>query len=318
MWYFLKRLFSGILTVVLISVVVFFMFQIVPGDPVLSRLGSEEIDQNPQLAAKMYEAFNLHEPVHVRYGLWVSGMLRGDMGESFKYGGQAVNRLISDRLSDTIVLAVASMIVIVFVALPLGFFLAPRIEKRSGVLFNALSQLGLAMPIFWVAILLLYVFSMQLKVLPTRATINFARPAQTLRSIILPVITLSVGNISIVLRYMVSALNEASVQPFTQVARAKGLLDREVQRKHVFRHALIQVITILSMVFVGLITGSVLIENVFNIQGVGSLLINAIRDNDYPVVQGVIFYYAVVVVVINILLDFAYRIIDPRIDYAGR
>lgn len=318
MWYVGKRIISGLVTIVLISLVVFFMFQVVPGNPVLASLGVEEMDRNPQLAQRMYESFNLDKPVHVRYGLWVSGMLKGDMGTSFKYRGQSVNRLILDRLDATAVLAILSMILIVLIALPLGLFIARHSHQRSGVVYNMLSQLGLAMPIFWVAIILMFIFSMKLRWLPTRATIDLSRPLVTLRSVKLPVITLSIGNISAVIRYMVSALNEESVKPYTKVAKAKGLLDREVQRKHVFRNALIQVVTILSMVFVGLITGSVLIENVFNIQGIGALLINGIRDHDYPVVQGIIFYYSVVVVVVNLILDLLYRVIDPRIDYAGQ
>ena len=318
MWYVGKRIFSGLLTIWLISLIVFFMFQVIPGDPVLSRLGAEEIDQNPQLAQRMYEEFNLDKPVPERYVAWVSGIVQGDMGTSFKYGGQSVNRLIGDRLDATAVLTLLSMVLIVLTSIPLGLFIARHMRKGSGVAYNMISQLGLAMPTFWVAILLMYFFSMKLGWFPTRSTIDLGRPGQTLRSVVLPVITLSIGNISAVIRYMVSALTTESVRPYTRVAKAKGLLDNQVQRKHVFRNALIQVITILSMVFVGLITGSVLIENVFNIQGVGALLINSIRDNDYPVVQGVVFYYSVVVVVVNLILDFLYRVIDPRIDYVAR
>ena len=318
MWYVGKRLLSGLLTIWLISVVVFFMFQVIPGDPVLSRLGAEEIDRNPQLAARLYEEFNLDQPVLQRYGLWIGGIFQGDMGTSFKYGGQPVNALIGDRLDDTLVLTLFSMVLIVAVSIPVGLFISRQMRERRGVLFNMVSQMGLAMPTFWVAIILMYVFSMQLGWFPTRTNINLSRPADLLRSVTLPVITLSIGNISAVIRYMVSALTTEAVKPYTRVAKAKGMLDRQVQSRHVFRNALVQVITILSMVFVGLITGSVLIENVFNIQGVGALLINSIRDNDYPVVQGVVFYYSVVVVAVNLILDLLYRVIDPRIDYVGR
>ena len=222
MWYFVKRLLSGFLTIVLISIVVFFMFQVVPGNPVLSRLGSEEIDQNPELAQRMYESFHLDKPAYERYFIWVKGMLHGDMGESFKYGGQSVNKLIHDRMGETLFLALCSMVLIVAVALPLGFYLAPRQDRRSGVLFNALSQIGLAMPTFWVAIILIYIFSMKLKILPTRAMISFEHPGKTLRSMIMPIITLSLGNISLVIRYMVSALNESAAKPFTKVAKARS------------------------------------------------------------------------------------------------
>ena len=200
MWYVGKRLLSGLLTIGLISIVVFFVFQVIPGDPVLSRLGAEEIDQNPQLAARLYEAFNLDKPVLQRYGLWISGVIRGDMGTSFKYGGQQVNGLIADRLDATMVITGLSMILIVLVSLPLGQFIARHMRERSGVVYNMISQLGLAMPTFWVAIILMFVFSMNLGWVPTRANINLSRPVDTLRSVSLPVITLSIGNISAVIR----------------------------------------------------------------------------------------------------------------------
>ena len=160
----------------------------------------------------------------------------------------------------------------------------------------------------------MWIFSLKLNLLPTRSVINWSNPGNTIKSLIMPVLVLSIGSISIVIRYLVNAVNDEKNKDYVTLAKSKGLLDEQVLNKHVFKNVLIPIITVLSMVLINLAMGSIIIENVFNIQGIGSLLIVAIRESDYPVAQGVILFYSVLVVIINLIVDILYMIIDPRIN----
>ena len=309
----IKRLISSVFTVFILTLIVFIMFQIIPGNPVLSQLGAEGIEDNPVLAQKFKEEFRLDDPVHVRYVNWVKNTLKGDLGDSFKYR-KPVSELIKKRLPATMLITVCSMIITVAVSIPLGLFISKKEDSGMNVWYNILSQLGLAIPSFWLAIILMWIFSLKLKLLPTRSYISLHAPLQTFKSLIMPVLVLSIGNISIVIRYLVNNVNDEKNKEYVVLAKSKGLLDDMVLKKHVFKNVLIPVITVLSMVMINLAMGSIIIENVFNIQGLGSLLITAIRESDYPVAQGVILFYSVLVVIINLVVDIIYMLIDPRIS----
>ena len=309
----IKRLISSVFTVFILTLIVFIMFQIIPGNPVLSQLGAEGIEDNPVLAQKFKEEFRLDDPVHVRYVNWVKNTLKGDLGDSFKYR-KPVSELIKKRLPATMLITVCSMIITVAVSIPLGLFISKKEDSGMNVWYNILSQLGLAIPSFWLAIILMWIFSLKLKLLPTRSYISLHAPLQTFKSLIMPVLVLSIGNISIVIRYLVNNVNDEKNKEYVVLAKSKGLLDDMVLKKHVFKNVLIPVITVLSMVLINLAMGSIIIENVFNIQGLGSLLITAIRESDYPVAQGVILFYSVLVVIINLVVDIIYMLIDPRIS----
>ena len=308
-----KRLFSGIITIFIISIVVFFMFQIIPGDPVLSQLGAEGIEDNPQLAEKFRQEFKLDDPVHIRYKNWVTSAIRGDLGNSFKYK-KPVSGLIKSRLVPTLSITVFSMILTVGVSIPLGLYISKKEDSRFGVVHNILSQIGLGIPSFWLAIMFMWILSLKLGLLPTRSTISWSNPLLAIKSLIMPVLVLSIGNISIVIRYLENAVNDEKNKDYVVLAKSKGLLDDKVLTKHVFKNVMVPIVTVLSMVLINLAMGSIIIENVFNIQGIGSLLIGAIRESDYPVSQGVILFFSVVVVIINLIVDILYMIIDPRID----
>lgn len=308
-----KRFLSGVFTIFIISIVVFFMFQIIPGDPVLSQLGAEGIEDNPQLAAKFREEFRLDDPVHIRYKNWVSNALKGELGNSFKYK-KPVAELIKKRLGPTMTITFLAMVLTVAISIPLGLYISKKEESSMGVAYNIFSQLGLAIPSFWLAIVFMWIFSLKLNLLPTRSVINWSMPLQTIKSLIMPVLVLSIGNISIVIRYLVNAVNDEKNKDYVILAKSKGLLDDQVLNRHVFKNVLVPIITILSMVLINLAMGSIIIENVFNIQGIGSLLIVAIRESDFPVSQGVILFYSVLVVLINLIVDILYMIVDPRIS----
>ncbi len=308
-----EKCISGLVTICIISIVVFFMFQIIPGDPVLSKLGAEEIDQNPDLAEKLYKEFNLDKSVFERFKIWIKNLLKGDFGNSFIYNRPTLS-LISERFKVSLGLAISSILLTALISIPLSFFLVKKGGSRYETSLNILSQIGMAVPSFWLAIMLMWIFSFKLKIFPTRSSIDFSKPWLTMRSLALPTIALSVGNISIVIRYLKNAINEEKVKDYVTLAKSKGIMDTKILETHVFINTLIPMVTVASMVLINLIMGSILVENVFNIQGIGSLLVTAIREGDYPVSQTVILFYSVLVVLINLLTDFMYMIIDPRID----
>ncbi len=313
----IKRVASSLITIVLICIIVFFMFQIIPGNPVLSQLGTEEMENNPELAEKLYKEFNLDKPVMERFKIWMGNTLRGDFGKSFIYG-KPVAELIRQRFSVTLVLTVFASIITLVFSISLGFINARVENENLGLGLNILSQLGYAIPSFWLAIILIWIFSFKLGILSTRASIDWAYPGETLKSLIMPVIALSVGNISIMVRYLNNTIAQEKNRDYVVLARSKGILDDKILRKHIFINTLIPLVTVMGMVLINLITGSILVENVFNIQGIGSLLVGAIRDGDYPVSQTVILFYSVLVVGINLLVDFLYLVIDPRISFKKR
>lgn len=308
-----KKLLSELLTIFLISLFVFFIFQVIPGDPVLSQLGSEEIQQNPALAEKLRLEFNLDQPPVQRFFTWVANVLQGDLGTSFKFK-VPVATMIKNNFKPTIVLTILSMFLTIVIAIPLGISVGKRREEGSQVFSNVLSQLGLAIPQFWLAIVLIGIFSLKLKLFPTRALVDFSQPAATLKSLILPVVTLSLGNISLVTRYLLNSISDEKNKAYVTYAKAKGLTDEELLNKHILKNSMIALVTVLGLTIIGMLTGSILVENIFNIQGLGSLMINAIADNDYPLVQGLVLIYSIIVVLVNTILDIIYAKIDPRIS----
>lgn len=312
--YIIKKFTWSLATIFAISIFLFLMLQVIPSDPVLSNLGSETIEQNPELAQKLYEQFELDKPVHERYINWAKRVITNwDLGRSFKYENYTVNELIYKRLGATILLTGFSLVFIVVIGIAIGLLIAWLEGGRLAYLINILSQLGLALPNFWVAIILLGIFGAALGWFPIKSRININDIHGSIRALVLPVITLSIGGVSSVARYLKTSLLQEMDKPYVTVAKSKGLQNEEVLIKHVLKNSLIPVTTIIGLIFISLLTGSIVVENVFSISGIGNLLIGAINTSDYPLIQGIVLYYSVVVVIVSFLLDIVYAIIDPRI-----
>lgn len=316
MLYILRRIASSFLTVFAISVFVFFMFQVIPGDPVLSQLGIEGLADNPQTAERLREAFELDTPVVQRYINWVTRAIQGDLGESFQFR-VSVAYLIASRLPQTFSLAIISLMAVIVFGIPLGVFLANYGHTKYGAAISVASQVFIALPSFWFAILLIWFFAFRLNLVGMRVVIDWSDPITTLRDLILPVAALSLGGIAVVARYVRTSVLEQKSSEYVTVAMAKGMTEKQAMRRHVLRNSLIPVITILGLVSIGLFTGSIVIENVFTIQGIGSLLINAINVNDYPLIQGIVLYFSVLVALVGLALDMIYVMVDPRIRSGG-
>ena len=310
MWYVLRKIALSFLTIFAISLLVFFMFQVIPGDPVLSQFGMDDLTE--YLAERMRYEFELDTPVIWRYLNWVRRVLRGDLGQSFQFR-TGVAGLISSRLQPTFSLAFLSMGVVVLVGIPLGVYIANNAHRKRGAAASVTTQVFMAVPSFWLAIILMWIFAFRLNFASIRVTVNWSDPIATIRALSLPVIALSLGGIAVIVRYVCTSVLEQKNSEYVKAACAKGLTDRQVIKRHVLKNALAPVITVLGLTFISLLTGSIIIENVFVISGIGSLLIGAINHNDYPLIQGIVLYYSIVVVLVGLVVDAIHAFIDPRI-----
>lgn len=307
-----KRLVYSILTLLLVSIIIFVIFQFIPGDPILSRLG-EEVDED--LEQVLREEFGLHKPVLQRYFDWLINILKLDMGKSIKYN-MSVNRLIMDRLPNTLALSLLSFMLIIIIGIPLGIIVAKYNKSNSsrGIIFNIITQLGIAIPSFFFAIILILIFSIWLRVIPVSSFQPISNGiAPFLKGLILPAIAVSVSAISITVRYVRNSTLEQLNEDYVLLAKNKGVREKQILYKHVLRNAMVPVITILGMLFVSIVTGSIVVESVFSIPGIGSLLTSAIKSKDLPLTQGICVYISFVVVIVFSVLDILYKIIDPRI-----
>lgn len=309
-----SRLVSALLTLLVVSLVIFVIFQVIPGNAMLSRFG---VDADPALIELMQQEFGLDEPPLQRYLGWLGGVLRGDFGRSLRFDA-TVNELIAARLPNTIALAITSFLLVLLIGLPLGLWLFLRQNTRWGRIVALLTQLLLATPVFALAILLMLVFGIWLDLLPISGyTPWYEDMGLFLRSLILPAFAISLPSVAIVVRYLQSSLQEQSSQDYVRTARNKGLSERQILYRHLLRNAFIPVLTILGVILINTLGGSIIAEAAFTIPGIGQLLNTAIRNRDLPLVQGISFYIAAIVVCGYLLLDLLYAWIDPRISDRG-
>ncbi|HZK02665.1 MAG TPA: ABC transporter permease [Anaerovoracaceae bacterium] len=305
-----KRVVYSILTFLLVTVIIFTIFQFIPGDPVLSKIG---LEPDPALEESLRAEFGLDKPVLERYFNWLFNLVKLDMGTSIRYG-LPVNELIASRLPNTVGLAVLSFLIVVIAGIPLGIVVARHNESRWGIIFNALTQVGIAIPSFFFAMILILVISIKLQLLPVSAYAPISKGIiPFLKGMLLPAVAVSFSGVSITVRYVRSSIVEELNSDYVLAAKNKGVKEKDILYRHVLRNAMIPIVTILGMIFVSIVTGSIIIETVFSIPGIGSLLIAAIKTSDLPLTQGICVYISIVVISAYLLLDILYMIIDPRI-----
>ena len=302
------------LTLLVVSMVIFGIFQIIPGDAVLSRLG---LDADPDLVEAMRQEMRLNDPPLQRYFSWLVGLIRGDLGNSLRYS-VPVSSLIAMRLPVTFTLAALSFCQVLIISIPLGLWLAEHNHTTKGRLISALVQVLLAIPVFAMAIVLMLVFGLWLGLFPISAAASWEQGwLSFLSSLILPSFALSLPSIAITVRYLKSSLQEQSEKDYVRTARSKGLDQPTIFKKHLLRNALLPVITILGVILINTLGGSIVIESAFSVPGIGQLLGTAIRSRDLPLVQGISFYIATIIVLGFLLLDEIYRLVDPRLRGNG-
>ena len=308
--YALRRILIVIITLLAASAIVFAVLEIVPGDPARLMLG---INATEDAVAALRQQMGLDQPLVLRYFGWIGGMLTGDFGRSYTYSVPVIE-LIKDRLVVSLPLSLMALALSTMIAIPVGIFSAARRGSAADTGVMAATQLGIAIPNFWFAILLVYVFAIALRLVPAggfpgwEAGIGAALPA-----LILPAIALALPQAAILARVTRSALLDVLGEDYIRTARAKGLPARLVLRRHAMRNALIPVLTILGLQFAFLLAGTIIIENVFYLPGLGRLVFQAITQRDLIVVESVVVLLVATVVIINFLVDLAYAWADPRL-----
>jgi peptide/nickel transport system permease protein len=309
--YLLRRLPSLLLTLLLISLVTFVVVQVVPGDPAQLILGTEA---PPEALADLRAQLGLDRPLPLQYLSWLSGVLRGDLGVSLRHG-RPVAALIAERLPVTLSLAILSLALAVLLAVPLGILAAVRQHSALDYGVLVFAQAGLALPSFWVGILLILLFALSWRWLPSGGYVPWGQsPLGALRSLAMPVLALGLPVAGVLARLVRASMLEELAHDHIRTARAKGLSEAQVIVRHALRNALIPTVTLLGLQLGFLLGGSIIIEQVFALPGVGRLVLFAINNRDLPLIQGLVLFIAALVVTINFLVDMAYTWLDPRIS----
>jgi peptide/nickel transport system permease protein len=306
--YALRRLLQFIPTIFVITLIMFMLLNVLPGDATLMAGGlRKEVDA--KVMETMRRQFGLDKPLYQRYLLYVKDLATGDLGVSF-LRREKVNRLVGHRIWPTLKLAIMAMAIAMGVGIPLGFFSA----LRQGSLLDTFSMVGavsgVSIPQFWLGLLLMYFFSVYLRILPTTGY-----GGGDLKHLLLPAVTLGVGYMALLARTTRAAVVEIQTEDYIRTAHAKGLSELRINRKHVLRNTLVLVLTTAGLQFGALMGQTVIVEKLFSWPGIGSLLVDSIFQRDIPVTQGCILVIIVVFLVVNLVVDLLYAAIDPRIDY---
>ncbi|MEP0944165.1 MAG: ABC transporter permease [Rhizobiaceae bacterium] len=299
-------------TLAVASVLVFAALEIVPGDPAQVMLG---INATDEAVSALRQDLGLNKPVLERYFSWVLGMLQGDFGKSYTYS-VPVNELVADRVTISLPLALLSLFISTAIAIPVGLYAAARRGSLADTGIMALSQIGIAIPNFWFALLLVYFLAIWLQLVPAGGFPGWeAGFLIALKSLLLPAVSLALPQAAILSRVTRSALLETLGEDYIRTARAKGLSRRATIWKHALRNAMIPVLTILGLQFAYLLAGTIIIENVFYLPGLGRLVFQAISLRDLIVVESVVMMLVATIIVINLMVDLAYLWVDPRLRH---
>ena len=313
--YIISRLLLAIPTLFGVSVVAFLTIHLIPGNIVEVMLGTRT-DVTPQQIAELNRLYGINTPLWQQYLLWAGHVVHADLGFSLRTG-LPVATLLGAALGVTAELTVLAVIIALLIAVPAGMWMAVRRNSAGDVAGRLLGLLGLSIPSFWLGTLLILAVSIYLPWLSSFAFVPFLQdPARNLETMILPACTLALGLAAIILRMTRSAMLEVLRKDYLRTARAKGLAGARVLAKHALRNALLPVITIVGLQIGYLLGGAVIIENVFTLPGVGRLVVQAIDQRDYPLVQSVVFVVAALVIIVNLLVDLCYAWVDPRIRYS--
>ncbi|MDO4591810.1 MAG: ABC transporter permease [Comamonadaceae bacterium] len=309
-----KRLLTLMATLLGASVVVFAVLEILPGNAAQVLMGP---DADPEAVAAMAEQLGLNQPALQRYTDWMLGFFTGNLGNSYAYGSP-VWELVQERLALTLPLAVLAMLITSVLALLAGVYAASRHNKLGDVGIMGLAQLGIAIPNFWFAILLILLFSVKLQWFSAGGFPGWSEEMgggfwPALRALLLPAIALAVVQAAILARITRSAVLEVMREDFVRTARAKGLSQRAVLWGHVLRNAMIPVVTVMGLQFANLLAGTIVVENVFYLPGLGRLIFQSIANRDLIVVRNCVMLLAAMVIAVNFIVDVLYAIIDPRV-----
>lgn len=304
--YVIRRLLHTVLVVFAISLLIFFSIRLT-GDPVSVMFSAGE--PTKEAIAQLKASLGLDKPLYIQYLIFMKGILTFDLGESFRSGGPVID-LIMEKAGATLALAAGGMVVAILIAFPVGILSAVKRGTGVDIFGRIFSLMGISFPNFWLGIMLILIFAVNLQWLPSSGFDGFS-------NLILPSITLGMILSGILARLVRSSMLEVLNQQYVSTAKAKGISDWAVIIKHAFRNALLPTITFIGLQFGSLLGGTVIVEQIFAWPGIGRLIIDAINQRDYPVVQGGVIFLAIIMVVVNLIVDLSYSFIDPRIKTGG-
>ncbi|TRW95980.1 ABC transporter permease [Paracoccus sp. M683] len=307
--YVIRRLLVLAISLLVASVLIFSVVEMVPGDPASFMLGT---GAQPETVAALRQQMGLDLALPVRYARWIGAALHGDFGQSFTYK-TPISGMIMDRMQVSLPLALMALALSTAIAFPVGIYAASRRGRAGDATVMGVTQLGIALPNFWFAMLLVLLFAVRLRWLPAGGFAGWADPLAALKSLLLPAIALALPQAAILARVLRSALIESQDQDYIRTARAKGLTSGQALRRHAMRNALIPVLTIMGMQFSFLLAGAIIIENVFYLPGLGRMIFQAITQRDLIVVQSAVLVLVFAVILVTFLVDLAYAAVDPRL-----
>ncbi|WFU02055.1 ABC transporter permease [Rhizobium sp. CB3171] len=309
-----RRIMGLILTLIAVSLLIFAVMALLPGDPAAITLGTSA---SPETLAALRHDMGFDQPLIVRYGQWLGGALTGDLGKSYTYG-VPVAGLIVERLAVTLPLAILAIILSILIAVPLGVAAAARRGGFFDIVATLFSQMSVAVPGFWVGLLLILLFSTSLGLMPAGGFPGWSNGlGPALRALTLPAVALALPQAGVLTRVTRSAVLDTLHEDFARTAVAKGLSSGAVLWGHIVPNALVPILTILGLQFTFLVAGAVLIENVFNLPGLGRLAYQALSQRDIVVMQDVVLFFAALVIIMNFLVDLSFLVIDPRLRSGG-
>jgi peptide/nickel transport system permease protein len=305
-----RRLLQLIPTLFVVSVLIFMLQQLLPGDPALVMAGEEK---DPEVIEQIRRQYRLDQPLPIQYLYWIGGVLQGDLGESMRIK-QPVASLIADKLPVTLQLASMAMLFALLIGIPAGVLSAVKKGTAWDTAANVFALWGLSTPNFWLGIMLIFLFSVQLGWLPASGFVSpWEDPWQSLATTVMPAFVLGNAIAAVLMRHTRSAMLQAMSADYVRTARAKGLREHVVVLRHSLRNALTPVITLGALEFGTLLSGAVLTEQVFSVPGFGKLIVDAVFNRDYAVVQGVVLVTATVYILLNLIADILYVLVNPRL-----
>ncbi|MQB39865.1 ABC transporter permease [Agrobacterium tumefaciens] len=311
----IRRLVSLVITLFAVSLIIYVVMGLLPGDPAAIMLGTSA---SPDTLAALQKQMGLDQPLPLRYLHWLAGVFRGDLGQSYTYG-VPVAGLILERLAVTLPLALLAVCLSVAIAIPLGVAAARNRNGALDFVAGLFSHVGIAVPGFWVGLLLIIVFSTTLGWMPAGGFPGWTPSFSAgLTALILPAVALALSQAGVLTRVCRSAVLEVMNEDFVRTARAKGLSERVALWRHAVPNAMIPVVTMIGLQFTFLIAGAVLVENVFNLPGLGRLAYQALTQRDIVVMQSVVLFFSALVIIMNFVVDIAYLLIDPRLRAGAR
>ncbi|KGX86616.1 ABC transporter permease [Pontibacillus litoralis] len=311
MAFLLRRCFTFFVTILIVMIMTFLVFRIIPGDPALTILG---MDAEPEQIAALEKELGTDRPLYEQFLDWAGGVFTGNLGESLRFS-QPVSELVIDRIPVTLSLAIMSIVITMFLAIPIGIYSAKKQGSWVDTALSITTQIGMAIPSFWLGIILMLIFGLTFKWFSPTGYVPWSEnPSEALNSLFLPSLAIAIPQIAVVVRYLRTTMIEQLQLDYVRTAKSKGLKEKSILYIHVLKNALIPVITIFGMIFADVLAGSLVIEQVFALPGFGRLLISSISYRDLPLIQGMVVIIAFIVLLMNFIIDILYRWLDPRIE----